>query len=86
MTLPDGRWQGIWFPRVAGREPFMQLMVDSLEPILRRHTAYPTNDYDNIDASLLPLLAWQLDAYGYDPTGGEVQGRRALAESGASTR
>lgn len=81
MPLPADRWQGIWFPRVGDNQPFMQAMIDGLEPTLRGYTAYPTNDFENIDATLLPILAWQNGAVAYDPEAAESAQRNVLADA-----
>lgn len=80
MALPKNRWRGIWWPRATNaEEPFMALMIDALEPTLRDALAYPTNDYENQPVSILPLLAYQGDAFAFDPNGSEIQQRNVLA-------
>lgn len=74
-TLPPERWNGIWSP-----DP-MRLLVDAWSGLLAQMTANRTNDFVGIDASLLPLLAWQNAASAYDPTGTEEARREALVRA-----
>lgn len=74
QELPE-RWNGIWSP-----DP-MQILTDAFTVILGDREAYPTNDYDRLNVSLLPLRAWALRAIAFDPGGPPSQHRRALKEA-----
>ena len=71
MPLPHERWNGIYSPAP------MRLLVDIPSEIWDQR-AYPKNDYDHVDKSLLLILTWELDALAVDPNGPETQQRRAL--------
>ena len=75
MTLPAERWNGIWSPTP------MRLLVDAMSQLLIQMTAARPNQWASIDASLLPLLAWQHAANAYDPTGTEPARREAIARA-----
>ena len=70
--LPEERWNGI------RTYPPMEIGVDKWTDIMAMRLAHPLNDYDNVDPSLLPLLAWQNGAVAFDPGGTEEQQRLAL--------
>ena len=75
MALPENRWAGIFAPTP------MRVLGDSITMVLGDRVARPTNDYAQIDASLLPFLAWQTQALGYDPDGTDAQHREALVQA-----
>ena len=71
QSLPSERWL-----RVQSFPP-MEAVTDAWAQLLDRRVA-AKNDYANLDASILPLLAWEKQAIAYDPGGSEFNHREAL--------
>ena len=72
-VLPEDRWQGIWSP-----EPMRRLADGYGVVAARSGETPPLNDYDAIDVSILPFLAWQNHAVAYYVNGSETSRREAL--------
>lgn len=70
--LPENRWQGIYLP------PISKALVDSMTPALGTRSTAPKNYPLQVDIGLLDALAFEEDAFAYDPGGPESQRRRAL--------
>ena len=72
-ALPENRWIGLWSPEA------MRRMVDGYGRVVAASgDTAALNDYDDIDISILPFLAYQEHAYGYFIGGTESQRREAL--------
>ena len=59
----------------------MRVLGDSITEVLGDRVARPTNDYAQVDESLLPFLAWQTQALAFDPDGTVPQQREALVQA-----
>ena len=75
-TLPEDRWIGIWAPESMRRAADGYGVV-----VARSGDTAALGDYDNIDASILPFLAYQENAFGYFINGTESQRREALRQA-----
>ena len=72
-VLPENRWIGLWSPES------MRRVVDGYGRVVAQSgDTAALNDYDDIDVSILPFLAYQEHAYGYFIGGTESQRREAL--------
>ena len=72
-ALPESRWIGLWSPES------MRRVVDGYGRVVAQSgDTAALNDYDDIDISILPFLAYQEHAYGYFIGGTESQRREAL--------
>ena len=72
-ALPENRWIGLWSPES------MRRVVDGYGRVVAQSgDTAALNDYDDIDASILPFLAYQEHAYGFFIGGTESQRREAL--------